>query len=789
MQTPRTSNDDVVLFGKDSTPGIVAVHVHRFQADTQPSAVVFLRDASGTVASEEQPFYPFLFVSDPGRLGELSESLHGIHRLEGANPLSYLIITRSLDAYWSLVRACKTVEAGSDSFRYHVVPSLEAQYLVQSGRTLFKGMSFADLHRMQVDIEVVSRNPFPNSQRAEDEIVIISMCDNRGWSEVIAKRDVSEKELLASFLEILRSRDPDVLEGHNIYGFDIPYLRDRSVRHGLAFQIGRGNTEPRFFRSNIRFAERLVEYEACEIPGRHVVDTYFQALSYDVFKRDLPGYGLKQVAQYFGVASPNREYVPGADISRVWRKDPERLLRYALHDAEETGRIAEILSGSTFFLTQMLPMNYAHAARSGPGMKIELLLMREYLRNRHSLPDGQDGTQKEGGYTDIFKTGVIGPIVYADVESLYPSIMLQFGIRPRSDTLGVFTQLLRRLTELRLETKQAAKDAHDEEIRAELDARQSSFKILINSFYGLLGFGAALFNDPDRADEVALRGQGILKQMIVAIESAGGAVIEVDTDGVLFRPPDDVIGEEAERRFLQDVAATLPEGIRVGFDGRYKKMLSYKKKNYALLTYGGDVVIKGSSLVSRALEPFGRKFVRQTIRLLLEEEVPSIKVNYEAVRDRVVSRNWAVEEFARTETLKTRPDAYEEAVKNGTRPRSAVYELALRKQGAGRTFRRGDRVSYYIVKGANGGGMVAKLADEWDPSNPDEDTAYYLRRLSEFADKFRPFFTARSFGVVFPSETHGQGSLFGDEPPIKLVIRNTGSAASLRSTTDSGDPK
>jgi DNA polymerase elongation subunit (family B) len=97
-----------------------------------------------------------------------------------------------------------------------------------------------------------------------------------------------------------------------------------------------------------------------------------------------------------------------------------------------------------------------------------------------------------GGYTDIFMTGVFGPVVYADVESLYPSIMLNYDIQPSDDELGIFPRLLDRLTDLRLETKQQMRDADDEERRSELDARQSSYKVLINSFYGNLGFSLAI---------------------------------------------------------------------------------------------------------------------------------------------------------------------------------------------------------------------------------------------------------------------------------------------------------
>ena len=126
----------------------------------------------------------------------------------------------------------------------------------------------------------------------------------------------------------------------------------------------------------------------------------------------------------------------------MWRDDPERLIAYARDDVLETERLARHLSGSTFYLTQMLPMPYGQVARTGPAAKIEALFVREYLRHRQALPQRAAGTQMAGGYTDVFVTGVVGPIVYADVESLYPSIMLTNDIRPRTDELRLVPDVL-----------------------------------------------------------------------------------------------------------------------------------------------------------------------------------------------------------------------------------------------------------------------------------------------------------------------------------------------------------
>ncbi len=574
---------------------------------------------------------------------------------------------------------------------------------------------------------------------------------------LIHNLDGTEKEMLETFVRQVQERDPDVIEGYNLFAFDLPYLAKRCERHGVVMGLGRDGTPPRTYSSGIRFAERSIDFTAYEIAGRHVIDVYFQVLAFDTVKRNLPGYSLKVAARYFGLAAPGRTYVEGDAIAALWREDPKRLLAYARDDVIETERLGRHLSGSAFYLAQMLPMPYGQAARTGPAAKIESLFVREYLRQTHSLPQCERGTQSAGGYTDVFITGVVGPVLYADVESLYPSIMLNFDVKPEQDDLDLFPLLLRRLTTLRLDAKSRMRSVGSEEERSELDARQSSFKILINSFYGVLGFSMALFNDFSEADRVATTGQRLLRKMMALIREDGGRVIEVDTDGVLFVPPPHISGEEQERDYIRQISERMPAGIRVGYEGRFRKMLSFKKKNYALLGYDYRLKFKGSSLISRSNERFGRQFVREAVRLLLEENVDGLHALYLRARDAVVQHHWeeGVQSFSRTETLKDTPAQYEQDVRSGKRPRAASYELAIaRAQETGRIARKGDRVSYYITGTVSGVTSFenCRLAEAWDPASPDENTAYYLKRLDEFTAKFEAFFEDHAFRLVFSPE-------------------------------------
>ena len=774
------AESDIPLFGKDATSHIVAAQAVLNSGRTE--IWLYRREKDGDrITKEHSPFFPFFFLSEVDLLKGFPRERFRYQQLLGDNYYRYLIALTSWQTYWDAIRH---IERATDARErrpqeLYLVNNPIQQYLMQSGRTMFKGMSFDELHRLQLDIETTSTGGFPNADLASDKIIIAAVSDNRSLKQVLhlspetcAPHSIgfnTETELLAHLVNVIREIDPDVIEGHNIYLFDFPYLLRRCERHGVPFNFGRDGSSPRSFPSSMRFAERTVDFPALDIAGRHVVDTYFLVLAFDVTKRDMPGYGLKAAARYFGFAPENRTYIEGNKITQVWQDNPSRLLDYALDDVLETERLARHLSGSTFYLTQMLPIDYGQVARTGPASKIEALFVREYLRQKQSLPKSEWGSQASGGYTDVFFTGVAGPIVYADVESLYPSIMLHYGIRPKGDTLNLFQGLLRRLIDLRFETKRQMKAASAPETTSELDARQSSFKVLTNSFYGQLGFSLALFNDFGEADRVTSTGRKILRQIISIIQREGGKVIEVDTDGVLFVPPDYVAGEAAEAAFIEKMNLEMPAGIRIGFDGRFQRMLSYKKKNYALLLYDGTLKYKGSSLVSRSNELFGRRFVFKAIELLINDDIEGLHTLYLETRDKTTQHDWSgVEDFSRTEALKDSADQYLVDVDRGRRPRAAAYELAIaRSYQTRRPVRKGDRISYYVT------GAVptvtafenCRLAGEWDPEQPDENTAYYLKRLDEFASKFEVFFSSHDFYLIFSPE-----DLFGFNPDGIRII-------------------
>jgi DNA polymerase elongation subunit (family B) len=487
----------------------------------------------------------------------------------------------------------------------------------------------------------------------------------------------------------------------------------------------------------MQIAERTITYRKYELCGRHIVDTWILAQHYDVGARDLESYGLKDVARHFDLAAEDRTVIPPERISWHFDHDPERLMQYALDDVRETRAIAALLSPSYFVQAQIFPFSYQNVILRGNATKIDALLIREYLRQRQAVPACSAGTEVLGGYTDIRYRGVASHILHCDVTSLYPSIMLHYRCFPAKDTLGIFPQLLHDLRAFRLDAKRRARDATKEEDRVTFEALQSTFKILINSFYGYLGFDMGHFNDYAQANNVTRIGRELIRQIVDWLEERGCRIIEVDTDGLYFTLPEGM-GPAAEHDMLEALAATLPAQIRLELAGRYRSMFSYKMKNYALLDAQGKLIIKGSGLWSRGLELFQRQWMEEMLLLLLtgqREKIPELTDRYLKTFD---GHRFPVQMFMKTETLQETLDTYLQKVKAKKRNPAAPYELALK---SARPYQPGDQISYYV----SGQGTkvkvheAAKLASQWDPDRPDENVEYYKAKLLDLYKKFKPF--------------------------------------------------
>ena len=727
--------ENKLLFGADSTPRIVAIELGE-----TGTMRVYRRENDGSTVAEVEPFHPFVWVdSDVVDLGIEAEKLEGDlkygWRITGDNWKELIALRNGLKS------------AGRDYFAF---TDPVQHYLTATGRTLFKELPFEELKRMQVEVlsfasgdEPVAGDGVPGAAVSDrghsDHIMSIALSDNTGWEELIVvdPKDVEESErgALKRLTALIKERDPDVIEGHNLFRFDLPYLVARAKKAKTKLDWGRSGGFLRSRPSRLQIAEKTIDYPKFAIDGRHFVDTFLLAQFYDVGMRTLPGFERVDVARHFGFCDGEElSALTGRELQRAYVDDSETFRQRALCAVRETRAVAELLSPSYFIQAQIFPYNYQDVIVRGNATRINALFLREYFRQRHSIPEMPMVRGFEGGYTDIFFTGVARNVWHCDVASLYPSIMLQFDCFPVTDRLQIFRHLLTDLRTFRLEAKAQMRVAEKENNRAQhrhFHALQNTFKILINSFYGYLGFAQGSFADFEAAARVTQIGRDLLKKMIDWLNAQGAQVIEVDTDGIYFVPPAKIDID----KLRSGLAKELPPGIEVEFDEQFDAMFSYKAKNYALLTHDGEVVIKGGALKSRGLEKFQRVFLEEMIRLLMQGKPKAIADVRERFEKKIRNREWNIDMLMKTDTLQDSLEKYRQKIAGSARNRAAAYELAL---ASGRNYRPGDQISYYIT---GAGKKVAayesaKLASNFDPQNRDENADYYIAKLDDLVKKF-----------------------------------------------------
>jgi DNA polymerase elongation subunit (family B) len=596
----------------------------------------------------------------------------------------------------------------------------------------------------------------------QDHIISIAVSDNTGWEEfIVVDRTIveeSERAAIRRLTSLIKERDPDVIEGHDLFRVDLPYIVSRAKKLKTKLDWGRSGGFLRSRPSRLQIAEKTIDYPKFAVDGRHFVDTFLLAHFYDVGMRTLTGFERIDVARHFGLCqSEEFSGLAGKELQRAYLDGSESFRQRAMCGVRETRAVSELLSPSYFIQAQIFPYNYQDVIVRGNATRINALFLREYFRQRHSIPDLPIPQSFEGGYTDIFFTGVAHNVWHCDVASLYPSIMLQFDCFPVTDQLQIFRHLLTDLRTFRLESKAQMRAEKDPLKQRHLHALQNTFKILINSFYGYLGFAQGHFADFDAAARVTQIGRDLLRKMIDWLNSHGAKVIEVDTDGIYFAPPEAPVAGVGDpgrtksakakkpgsptpattsiEELQRGLAKELPPGIEVEFDEQFDAMFSYKAKNYALLTKQGEVVIKGGALKSRGLEKFQRVFMQEMIKLIMEEEPERIGALRDEYESKIRNREWKIDMLMKTDTLQDSLEKYRQKIAGSARNRAAAYELAL---ASGRNYKPGDQVSYYIKATPKkvAAYEAAKLATDFDPENRDENIDYYVAKLDDLVKKF-----------------------------------------------------
>ena len=459
----------------------------------------------------------------------------------------------------------------------------------------------------------------------------------------------SESALLSRLFAWFAEHDPDLVLGWNVVGFDLDFLARRCRRLGVGFDIARGRE-----RSAILQPGSASGTYVARIPGRVAldgIDTLRTAFwSFESFE-------LEHVAQAMLGRGKRIEHTGDrvAEIIRLHEQDRAQLAAYNIEDCRLVAAIVA-KAGLVEFSMRRAELTGLGMDRQGGSVAAfdNLYLPRLHRAGRVApdVADARSGEGSPGGYILDSKPGLYDNVLVLDFKSLYPSIIRTFGIDPYA---------LHAPGEERIDGFQGASFAREGAILPDLvrsiweerdrakergDAAMSqATKILMNSFYGILGATGCRFHDARLASSITRRGHEIIRRTRDVIEEGGETVIYGDTDS-LFVLLGAGVDEAAVRERGGAIAARLnawwrrtierehrlESCLEIEFETHFLRFLmptvrgdvTGSKKRYAGMVRAGDgghaLVFKGLESVRTDWTPLARSFQRELYRRVFQGE-------------------------------------------------------------------------------------------------------------------------------------------------------------------------
>jgi len=420
----------------------------------------------------------------------------------------------------------------------------------------------SDFRILSFDLEVRNPHGMPNSDK--DEIIMIGVASNFGINQVISTKTnsgdredfvnkvSSEKEMIQSFLDIVKDSNVDIIVGYNSDNFDFPYLIDRAKIHGIDLDLGMDG-------SNIRFIKRGFA-NAASIKGLIHVDLYLVMRRY----MSLDRYTLERV--YLELFGEEKIDVPGDKIWQFWDNGGEELdnlFDYSLDDVISTLKIAEQILPLNLELTRIIGQPLFDISRMATGQQAEWFLVKQAYFDREVIPNKQgsnftnraNAKNNEGGFVLEPEKGLHENLVQFDFRSLYPSIIISKNISPdvlitgevdnpddyyfspehnlkfKKTPQGFIPSVIDKILQERFRIKAEMKASSNPTEKKSLDVQQQAIKRLANTMYGIYGFPRFRWYSFDCAKAITSWGRQYIKYAMKEAEKYGFKSIYADTDG------------------------------------------------------------------------------------------------------------------------------------------------------------------------------------------------------------------------------------------------------------------
>lgn len=702
---------------------------------------------------KQDSFTPFMWVGDLNGLGFYGNSKalqkkkmgeHGViiekletygnERLE--NGMKYLV--KSIKGYSDLINFFKQggMDPWNEEVRQHfIVLTPVEQYLVQKKKRLFKGIDeYSDVHRFVFDIETTGLDP------ESSVIILIGVKDNRGLHRTIsAFGEDGEKKCIESFFKIIREVKPTIIAGYNSASFDFPFILKRAQILGVdvsGLTKILTNIPMKEKEGMLKLANEVEPYTQHVIWGFNVIDIAHSVRRAQAINSEIKSWGLKYITTYLEKEKPNRVYVDGGKISKIYLEnqphyvnpktgnykefgDPgtDGLLlkypgkfevwngskiveQYLDDDLEETMVVDDSFSQSTFLISKLVPTTYERVATMGTATLWKIIMLAWSYENNLAIPAKDTKRAITGGLSRLLNVGYSKNIVKFDYASLYPSIQLVYDVFPDCDVMGVQKSMLKYFRDIRIKYKHLAGELKDKNpILAEMyDRKQLPLKIFINAYFGSLSAPQVFpWGDMDMGETITCVGRQCLRMMIMFYMKKQYKPLVMDTDGVNFETPTDIedhiyvgkgfnemVEKGKEYRGIQADTAEFNDvfmrnEMALDIDYVAPACINVSKKNYIIkMIKKGKEKIKltGNTIKSKKLQTYIVEFLDKGLVFLLNGDGKSFIDLYYNYVNLIYNKEIPLSKIANKSRVKTSVADYIKHTKKVTKAGSLMARQA-----------------------------------------------------------------------------------------------------------------
>ena len=430
-----------------------------------------------------------------------------------------------------------------------------------------------------IDIEVASDDGFPEPEEASKEITAICLKNNidntyyvfgvgdydvskalMKTNRVVYTKCLNEAMLLQKFLDhwSTPSHTPDVITGWNSRFFDIPYLVNRINR---LIPGGHKKLSPWGMVDERAINSVRGKQQTYEIGGIEHLDylELFKKFGYSYGPQE--SYSLNHISHVV-LDEKKLSYEEHGDLFSLYKFDYQKFIDYNIKDVELVDRIEDKSGLITLAMTIGYKGGVNYGDTFGTTAIWDTIIYRDLYANKVAIPFAEDKikTPYPGGYVKEPIVGLHKNVVSFDLNSLYPSLIMQYNMSPETiasgetsqldvdsilknpnivnkngkavaangqyfniNKLGVLPKIINDLYTERVDIKKSMLDSQRELqkvdkndkqdlYRIERDItiaenRQMAIKILLNSLYGALGNRYFRFFDQRIAEGITLSGQ------------------------------------------------------------------------------------------------------------------------------------------------------------------------------------------------------------------------------------------------------------------------------------------